>query len=76
MRLLDTLLWEGQPHGNLRVQQPQHMLPSRRRGNVEARLSRPRRLDAVHRQGSEVPEQSQKVVDGLAGLRGLCEVVE
>ena len=43
----------------------------RRREGVESRLSWPRRLDPVRRQGSEQPEQSPEVVDGLAGSRAL-----
>ena len=77
VRLLDTLLREGLPHGDLYVQRQQHLLLGRRRRprSVKARLCRPRRLNAVHRQGSESPEQSPEVVDGLTGSRApdVCE---
>ena len=72
MGLLDTLLWDGLSHGDLRVQQPQRLILNRRRrsGDVESRL---RGLDPVHRQGSELLEQSAEVVDGIfvaLSLRG------
>ena len=68
MRLLDTLLGEGLPHGDLRVQQPLRLILDRRRrgGDVESRLSGPRGLDPVHRERSELREHSPEVVDGLA----------
>ena len=63
----------GLPHGDLRVQQPQRLRLDRRRrgGDVESRLSRPRGLDPVHRERSELLEQSPEVVDVLARARAL-----
>ena len=42
VRLLDTLRWEGLPHGDFRVQQPQRVILDRqRRGDAECRLAPP-----------------------------------
>ena len=68
VRPLDTLLREELPYGDIRVQQLPHLRLDRRRrgGDVESRLSRPRGLDPVHRERSELLEQSREVVDVLA----------
>lgn len=72
VRLLNTALG-GLPHRDLHVQQPQHLSLDRRRrrGYFESRLYRPRRLDPVHRECSELPEHSPEVADGLAGSSAL-----
>ena len=71
MRPLDTLLREGLPHGDLRVQQPRRLHLDRRRrgGDVESRLSRLGGLNPVHRECSELREQSPEVVEVLSGVR-------
>ena len=63
--------------GDIQVQQPQRLFfldRRRRRGAVESRPSRPRRLDPVHRECSELPELGQISGEQAAAPAGLAPI--